>query len=146
MAAEVQTGTATVWGVANDGTAISLTGYATFLLEGADATHKFRLKEITDANDYDANLIATNQHVEMTLNFKPSGATRSAAAAVAVFIAALAAIVTSHFKIPVFNGTWVYVGDETISLKSNDSAAMKLPVRKYDDATQNASLTSTITG
>ncbi len=82
MAAEVQTGTATVWGVANDGTAISFTGYATFLLEGADATHKFRLKEITDANDYDANLIATNQHVELAINFKPSGATRSAASAV----------------------------------------------------------------
>ncbi len=146
MATEVQTGTATVWGVANNGSTIAISGYVTLLLEGADATHKFRLKEITDANDYDANLIATNQHIELSLNFKPSGATRAAAAAVGVFISALASVVTSNFKVAAFNGTWVYVGDETIALKSNDSAAMKLPVRKYDDSTQNTSLTTTISG
>ncbi len=146
MAAEVQTGVATVWGVANDGTAISIGGYATFLLEGSELTHKFRLKTITDANDFDANHIATNQHVEQVLTFKPSGSTRAAASAVAVFIAALASVVTSHFKIAAFNGTWTYMGDETISLKSNDSAGMKLPVWKYDDSAQNTSLSTTISG
>ncbi len=146
MPAEVQTGTATVWGVANNGSTITISGYATFLLEGADATHKFRLKEITDAQDFDANLIATNQHIEMTINFKPSGATRAAASNVAVFISALASVTTANFKLTAFNGVWVYVGDETMAFKCNDSVTMKLPVRKYDDASQNTSLTTTVSG
>ena len=146
MAAEIQTGTATVFGITNDGTAIAIPGYATFLLQGAKPTHKFTLTEIKDAGAFDAALIASNGHIELDLDFIPSGATRAAAAGVAVFLAPLAKVTTAHFKVAALNGDFVYVGDESMDLSNVASVKMTLKLRKYDDGTQNTSLTTTVVG
>lgn len=146
MAAEIQNGTATVFGITNDGTAISIAGYATFLLQGASPTHKFDIKAIKDADNYDANLIASNGMVEMDIDFYPSGSTRAAAAAVAVFLSPLSSVATAHFKIAALNGTWIYIGNEKLDLSNSDSAKITLPLRKYDDSTQNTSLVATVSG
>lgn len=146
MPAEVQTGTAVVHGITNSGSAITLSGFATFILQGSGATHKFNLDRILDATKYTASLIATDGHLELDVKFRPSGATRAAAAAVAVFLAPLAKVTLANFKIAAFNGDWVYVGDEKISLSNTDAVDLELKLEKYDDATQNTALTTTVSG
>jgi hypothetical protein len=144
--AEIQTGNATIHGITNNGSAFTISGYATFLLEQLKAAHKFNLREIKDETDFDAALVATNQCVELDITFKPSGATRAAAAAVAVFPTPLATVTLANFKVSLVNGTWTYVGDGTLDLMSNESGKMTLKIRKYSDATQNTALTTTVTG
>jgi hypothetical protein len=145
MAAEIQYGKAVVHGITNGGTAISIAGYATFILDSLKGGHKFDLDEVKDELKFDASLIAVNGHLEVTINWKPAGATRAAAAATAVILAPLANVALANFKVAAFNGTWIYVGDNEISL-SQSPAGMSIKIRKYDDATQNTSLTTIVTG
>lgn len=146
MPAEIQTGTATIQGITNGGSAISMTGYATFILDTVKAAHKFRLKEVVDENDADVNLTATNPMIETDIAWKPSGATRAAAAATAVFLTPLSGVTLANFKVTAFNGRWIYVGDESIDLSASGPAVMSLKIRKYDDTTQNASMATVISG
>jgi hypothetical protein len=146
MPAEVQNGTGVVHGITNGGSAITMTGYATFILGSLGATHKFDLDALKDETKFDKTLIATNGHLELDIKWRPSGATRAAAAATAVFITPLAAITLANFKIPAFNGAWVYIGDQKISINAEGVADIELKLRKYDDATQNTSLTTTVSG
>ena len=143
MAAEIQKGTAVVHGMTNSGSAITIAGFATFLLEGAKLAHKFRLKEVTDENDYDATLIATNANIEADIIFTPSGASKSAAQAICAFIAPLANVTIANFSVSVCNGTWNYIGDESVDL-STGVAKIGLKLRKYTDGTQNTSLTTAV--
>ncbi len=145
MAAEIQTGTAVIAGITNDGTTIAMPGYATFILDTAKAGHKFDLDAVKDENKYDKALVATNGHIELDVNWTPSGATRAAAAATAVFLTPLASVAMAHFKVAAFNGTWIYVGDASIDL-SQGPAKMTMKLRKYDDSTQNTSLAATVSG
>ena len=143
MATEVQNGTGIVHGIRNDGSAITMTGYATFILETAKGQHKFKLDNVEDELGFDAALIATNGHVETDITWTPSGATRAAAEATAVFLTPLAKVTLDNFKITAFNGDWIYIGDQSIDL-SHKMGKITLKVRKYDDATQNTSLTTTV--
>lgn len=145
MAAEIQTGTGILFGITNDGTAISMSGFATFILDTVKGPHKFDLDAVKSETKYDAALIATNGHIELDITFTPSGATRAAAAAIAVYLAPLAKVTLNHFKVTAFNADWVYVGDASIDL-SQGPAKMSLKIRKYDDATQNAALVVTTSG
>jgi|SRR5580765_2886755 len=145
MASEVQNGKGTLFGITNSGSPISMTGYATFILDTAKGAHKFKLTAIEDENEFDTTLIATNSHIELDITWTPSGATRAAAAATAAFLLPLAKVTLANFKVSAFNGDYVYVGDESIDL-SHGAGKMSLKVRKYDDSTQNTSLTTTVTG
>jgi len=145
MASEVQNGKGILFGITNSGSAITMTGYATFILDTAKGNHKFKLTAIEDENEFDAALIATNSHLEIDITWTPSGATRAAAATTAVFLNPLAKVTLANFKVSAFNGDWVYVGDEAIDL-SHGAAKMSLKIRKYDDSTQNTSLTTTVVG
>jgi|SRR3990167_738959 len=145
MANEVQNGTAVLHGITDDGSPISMEGYATFILESAKGGHKFKLDSVEDEVGFDKALIATNAHVELDITWMPSGATRAAAAATAVFLTPLAQVTLDNFKVAAFNGDWIYVGDQSIDL-SHGVAKMSLKVRKYDDATQNSSLSTTVVG
>jgi hypothetical protein len=44
-----------------------------------------------------------------------------------------------------YNGAWIYVGDQGVDL-SHGVAKVSLKIRKYDDSTQNTSLTTTVSG
>lgn len=145
MASDVQTGKGTLYGISNSGSAITMTGFASFTLEGAKGGHKFKLDALQDENNFDAALIATNAHVEVDLTWAPTAATRAAAASTAVFLTPLSKVTLANFKVAAFNGDWIYVGDQSIDL-SKGFAKISLKVRKYDDATQNASLTTTVSG
>lgn len=122
-----------------------MTGYATFILETAKGNHKFDLEAIKDENNFDKSLIATNAHVEIDITWTPSGATRAAAAATAVFLEPLAKVTLANFAVTAFNADWVYIGDQSIDL-SHKQAKMSLKIRKYEDEDQNASLTTTVVG
>ncbi len=143
MPAEIQSGTAVLYGITNDGTAISIEGYATFIIDTAKGNHKFELDSVKDENNFDVSLIATNPYTELDINWTPSGTTRAAAAATAVFLEPLSKVALDHFKVTTLNGDYVYIGDCSIDL-SHKQAKMSLKIRKYDDTAQNASLTTTV--
>ncbi len=142
---EVQNGTAILHGIRNNGTAITISGYATFILETTKGQHKFKLDTVEDELGFDKALIATNAHIEVDLTFMPSGATRAAAEGVAAFILPLAKVTLANFAVAAFNGDWVYVGDASIDLNTKQGK-MSMKIRKYADGTQNASLTTTVVG
>jgi hypothetical protein len=91
-------------------------------------------------------LIATNPMYEGTLEFEPIGATRAAAGAVAAFLSPLATVTLANFALAALNGTWIYIGNQSINLAHNASAKISLPIRKYTDSTQNTSLSTIVTG
>ncbi len=97
--AEIQKGVAKLFGITNDGTAYTIDAFATFVMESAGLTHNFDLLDDKDATNFDVTAIATNANVRAELTLQPSGATRAAAAAVAVFLTPLASVVTTHFKL-----------------------------------------------
>lgn len=141
--AEIQVGTAILHGINNSGSAITMLGYATFVLDSVKGQHKFGIDAITDEKGFDVSLIAKNAHVETDINWMPSGATRAAAATTTVFLSPLAKVTLANFKVAAFNGDWIYFGDETIDLSAGNPGKMSLKIRKYDDSTQNAALTAT---
>ena len=120
-------------------------GYATFIFETTRAGHKFDLDAVKDHVHFDAALIAANAHIELDITWTPSGATRAAAAATAVFLSPLAKVTLANFKVTAFNGDWIYVGDEQLDL-SQQVGKMSIKIRKYDDTAQNTSLTTTVSG
>lgn len=144
--AEIQKGTAKLFGITNDGTAFTIDAFATFVINSAGLTHKFRLKDEQDATDYDVTSIATNAMLELEITIQLSGATRAAAAATGAFLTPLASVVLTHFKLSALNGTWQYKGDQKIDLSNNDSAKCTLPIRRWSDSSQNTSLTTTVSG
>ena len=145
MPAEVQTGKGVLWGISNSGAAITMLGFATFIADSVKGNHKFKLEAIEDELGAEVSLIATNPHVEIDITWTASGATRAAAAATAVFLTPLAKVTLANFKVTAFNGDWIYIGDESIDL-SHAAGKISLKLRKYDDGTQNASLTTTVSG
>ena len=144
MADATQTGTAVVYGLANDGTPISIEGYATFISETAKQGHKFDLDAVKDETNFDASLIATNGHRELDITWTPSGASKTAANATAVFLEPLDKVTLANFAVDSFNGDWIYIGDGMIEL-NHKQGKMSMKLRKYDDDDQNASLTTTVT-
>ena len=145
MPAEVQTGKGVLWGISNSGSAITMLGFATFIADSVKGNHKFKLESIEDELGAEVSLIATNPHVEIDITWTASGATRAAAAATAVFLTPLAKVTLANFKVTAFNGDWIYIGDESIDL-SHAAGKISLKLRKYDDAAQNTSLTTTVSG
>lgn len=145
MASEVQNGTGIIHGIANNGTPITMSGFATFILDTVKGGHKFKLDAIEDEIGFDRALTAVNAHVELDITWVPSGSTRAAAHSTAAFLPPLAKVTLANFKVSAFNGDYIYVGDESIDL-SHGAGKMSLKVRKYDDASQNASLTTTVSG
>lgn len=131
--------------MSGDGSPITMEGYATFILETAKSNHKFKLDNVEDENGFDTSLIATNPYREVDITWTPSGATRAAAAATAVFLEPLTTVTMANFKATEFNGDWIYIGDAGLDL-NHKQAKMSMKLRKYDDDAQNTSLTTTVTG
>lgn len=143
MATEVQTGKAYIHGIRNDGSAITISGVAGFSIDTAKISHKFKMDSLEDEIGFDNALVATNAFYEQDLSFMPTGASRAAVEAGAVFILPLAQVVIANFAIEAFNGTWVYMGDMSLDL-SHKQGKMSLKVRRYADEDQNTLLTTTV--
>lgn len=139
---EIQKGEAKLFGITNSGSAFTISGFATFVMESAGLTHEFDLLDEKDATNFDVTSIATNAKVRGEITIQPSGLTRTAAAAVAVFIDPLTTVTLANFKLAALNGGWQYVGGQQIQLNYNSPAKITLPIRKWASTTQNAALTA----
>lgn len=147
MPSELQTGKGILWGIGGaDGVnPVGITGFASFILDTGKAVHNWKLTAIEDENEFDATLVATNAHKELDLTWTAAGANRAAAQATAVFLDPLSKVTLSNFKVADYNGDWIYVGGQSIDL-SHTAGKISLKIRKYDDATQNAALTTLVVG
>ena len=145
MAQEVQSGKGVLFGIPNDGSPITIEGVATFTLETAKLSRKFKLAEVEDENGFDCALIATNAMDELDVTWTPTAQTRAAAAGTAVMLNPLARMTLSHFKVAAFNGVFIVMGDQGIDL-SRGVGKMQLKLRRYVDPDQNTSLSTTVSG
>lgn len=143
MAAEVQHGDAVIHGIDNSGSAITVSGYATFFLQSINIQQNFEEKITKDNLGFDANWTSLNEHSVMKMKFRPKGATRAAASAVAAFVAPHAKVTTANFKVAALNGDFQNLSGATIDLKNDDPADQELSLRKYADSTQNTAATGT---
>ena len=120
--AEIQKGQAVLWGVGNSGE-VTVSGYASILVDSGKATHKFKITPIENESGMDVTLVATNQMVEMEMVFVPEGATGA-------FNEPFATITTSGFSASELNGDWIYVGDASVDL-SHKAGKMTIKGRRY---------------
>jgi hypothetical protein len=163
MPQEVMNGSAVVFGISNNGTPITINGTAHFIVDMAKGTHKFKIEDIEDENGFTTSTIATDPHMEMDITFVPSGRTvpqsatsggtragayealngQSDVGINTCFLKPLSRVLLANFKVAAFNGPYQYRGDETIDL-THKEAKCSLKIRKWDDAAQNESLTTTV--
>jgi hypothetical protein len=144
MPTEVQNGRATLYGIRSNGTAITIEGYASFLIDSSKIGHKFKVQETEDELGFDASLAASNAHFEHDVTIIPTGADRDAAEEGAVFLAPLAKVTLANFALDFLNDDWIYIEGGSIDL-SHSTGKLQIKLRKYADEDQNASLTQTIT-
>lgn len=145
MASEVQQGKAIIFGITNNGTAITMTGVATFILDSVKGQHNFDVDEIRDENNFTASVIASEMHEEIDVQWTPSAATRALAAGTAAYPVALSKVTLANFAVDQFNGDYQYRPGASIDLGKKD-AKMSIKLRKWQDSDQNASLTTTVSG
>ena len=144
---EVQTGQATTYGITNDGTPITITGYVSFIYDSAKLAHMFDIDDVKNEIKFDAAAIACNEHFDLDTAFTPTGISRTGAAQQCVFPLPLAKVTFSHFKVALFNGDYQYRGGTAIDLTGGQPAKISgMKVRRYADSGQNASLTTTVVG
>ena len=156
MALETITGQAVLNGVQNNGTPITITGYATFILDRMDGEHQWDGYQVKDSLGFDASDVAFNEHFEITIDFTPSGATRAAAAAVPSVPIPLSTVTLANCKVAttfgsssgqLFNGNYVYKGGTKINFQSAAAGKMTgIRLRKYADPTQNTNMTTFVVG
>lgn len=142
MAQEVQAGLAFIHGIRNDGSAITITGVAG-VLDSAKLQHKFELEENKDELGFTNNLTAVNDHFEVDIAFMPASTTRALAEAAGATIAPLAKVTLAHFAVAAFNGDYVYIDGMSIDI-SQKQGKMNMKLKRWADATQNASLVTTV--
>lgn len=139
---EVQIGAiAYLFGITNNGTPISITGIPSFETESDDLTYTWTEKENQDTTGNTQNITQTNFKYERSIKFKPSGATRAAAAAVADTVLTLVVLVVANYKVNAFNGTWRIKPGTKVNLKQGDDAAIDISAEKFLNAAQNTALT-----
>lgn len=141
---EVQIGAvAYLFGILNSGTAIALTGVASFELDSDDQTYTWTEKKNKDTTGNTQNIIETEFIFDRTLKFTPSGATRAAAHAVADAVVSLQVAIIANYKLATFNGTYRIKPGTKVSLKMDDNGSIDIPLERWANAPQNAQLTGT---
>lgn len=141
--AEQQIGAvAYLFGILNNGTPIAMTGVPTFTQDSDELTSTWKEKENTDTQGNVQNLTQTNFKYERMVKFKPTGATRAAAANIVGDVLALNVLIVANHEVPAFNGTWRVRPGTKVNLKMDDDADIEIPVELYLNSAQNAALTS----
>ena len=147
-------GNATIHGVKDNGTPISITGYASIVIDKMSARHNFDSKYLQDTQGFDIGCVATNENVDVSMDFTPIGASETAAAAVAVFIIPLSRVDLANVKLQgalgstpatkIFDGKYHYTGGATIDMSKNDFGKISgVGIKKYANVTQNDTMTTT---
>lgn len=159
MFSEILTGQGVLHGIQNDGTPMTITGYGTFVLTKVGGAHVFDMKELKDETDFTAAIAAVNEGHEIEIDFTISsgvGGTRSQAAALCVYPAPLAKITLAHNKLQgifatsagkLFDGDFLYLGGAKLDESQNDFVKLTgMKLKKWANATQNASLVAAVVG
>jgi hypothetical protein len=135
-----------LFGITNSGSAVTMTGIASFETDSDDVSYTWKEKEHYDTTGNVQNITQTNYKYERTIKFNPSGATRTAAAAVADAAITLVSLVVANYKVAAFNGTWRIKPGTKINLKADDTASMDISCEKYANTNQATALATVITG
>lgn len=143
MATPILTGTAVLYGITPSGSSVTLGAYSTCLAESIKAAHKAELTFIKDATGHDAAAVSTNGHTEIDVTMTIAGASKSAAAGLAAFPTSLAKVTLAGYTATFLNGDWLNIDENSIDL-SQGAAKINLKLRKYDDNTQNGSMTTAV--
>ena len=151
--AETQIGAvAYLFGITNNGTPISITGLASFETQSDDVNLTWTEKDNTDTTGNTQNITQFNFKYERSIKFKPSGVSRTAAAALADTVLAttgtgslatmtLQTLVVAGYKVNAFNGTWRIKPGVKVNLKMADDADIDISAEKYVNTSQNTALT-----
>ena len=141
---DVQVGKGILFGITNSGTPIAITGVIG-ILDTAKIARKAKIENIEDEQGFTAAKVAVDPHMECDFVWTPAGASRTAARAGATLLVALSKVTISGFPTDfiggAINGDWLYETDQSIDL-SHKQAKIMLKLRKWDDADQNAALTT----
>jgi hypothetical protein len=145
-----------LFGITNSGSPITMTGTVSIggETESDDLTVTWTEKRNTDTTGNTQNITQFEFMYERSIKFKPSGANRTAAAALAdavvgyvesgsstPIILNIVTITVANYKVQALNGTWRSKPGIKLSLKMADDASVDIPCEKYLNAAQQAALT-----
>jgi hypothetical protein len=135
---------------------ITISGYATFILDRLEAQHMFDKYKLKNELGFDISGAAFNERSEITIDFTPAAATRAAALLIPDFPLAFSAITIANCAVAtgfgagaaaIFNGVYLYEGDARILQQSGVAVKLNgLKLTKYADSAQNAIMTAIVSG
>lgn len=151
------TGAAVVHGVANNGTALTLSFIATFIgPQRMEAEHQFDHYDVKDNLGFTATSVAFDEKAEIVVDLTPSGATRAIVAALNLFPIPIESVTIANCKVTggfistnsaVFNGVYSYMGGARAVQTSAEAFKLTgVRLRMFSNAAQNTSLTTTVVG
>lgn len=132
-------------------TAGALDAYASVTIQGIKGDHNFSVEEIQDFGGFDQTWLARNEHINIKLSLKLTGASKAAAISNGAFLVPLSAIALSGFDLPWLNatgvggkytGSWQYREGSSIDLSNDKVGGSEINARKYADPTQNTAATT----
>lgn len=106
-------------------------------------THNFQLEVEKDNVGQDCAWRAQNEFVDGDLVMKLLGDTAAHAATGGAFLAPLAVVTLSTFKVATWNTTYIVVPGGDLDQKNDATSSITFKLRKYVDATQNALFAAT---
>ena len=114
---ETQVGVAKFFGLIG-ATMVSLTGSCTLTLESADIEDKFDLQKSKGQDGNTETMYASDQTLEVSINFAPNGDSRTAAGVSLVNCrpAPLEKVTLSGFAAAIYNGPFNYVGGWNVKM------------------------------
>lgn len=141
-----QTGKATVITTAG-----ALDAYASITIGNVKGDHTWEPEEVKDFEGFDQSWLARNEHINISISVKLTGASKVLAIANGAFLVPYSAVTLSGFDLPWLNttgvggkytGTWQYREGGSLDLVNTGVGGMEIKLRKYADPTQNTAATT----
>lgn len=156
MIADVIVGNAVIHGLPTNGSAITLTGYASFQMDKAEAEHMFGSYFTTDNQGNDISATAFNEHADVSVDFTPTAATRAAAALIPAFPSPLSIMTMANLQVNgsfgstgtyFLNASMLYIGGARITLSAVVAGKITgIKMRTWANAAQNSLMTTLVIG
>jgi hypothetical protein len=130
----------------------ALAAYAAITIKNAKGNQEFEVEDIKDFAGFDQTAVGRNTFVTLHVTIALTGASKAAAIANGAFLLALSPVVLTGFDLPWINtsgdaagnyiGNWQYRSGASIDLSQDKSGGAEIVLRKYQNSTQNALLTT----
>lgn len=151
---ETMVGDAIIHGIPQGGggqvtglTSISITGYASFILDRMEATNMADKYKLKNELGFDITGVAYNQRVEITIDFTPAASSRGSALLIPVFPVVFSSVHIQNVAVDgsfegmansIFNGWYLYEGDARILQQNGQPVKLTgLKLTQYADSGQN---------